>query len=66
MASKTRQPTTTTEYCDECGETQPIEVSISILTENPTGENAAFSREPYRIVECRACGAITKTRMNDV
>jgi len=66
MASKTRQPTTTKEHCDECGKAQPIEVSISILTESPTGENAAFSREPYRIVECRVCGDVTKTRMNDV
>jgi len=65
MAPKTTQ-TTPNEYCDTCGGEQPRDVSISILTESPTGENAEFSREPYRIVECLTCGETTKTRMNDV
>jgi len=66
MASKIRQTTATKEYCDECGKSQPIEVSISILTESPARENAEFSREPYRVVECQVCGETTKTRMNGV
>jgi len=66
MARDRRQPTTTEAYCSTCGDEQPREISIAILTENPAGENAAFSREPYRIVECLGCGATTKPRTNDV
>jgi hypothetical protein len=64
MGRDRRQPTTE-ECCDDCGDEQPCEISLAILTENPTGEYAAFSREPYRITECLDCGATTKTRMND-
>jgi len=68
MASKTQRAATTEteEYCDACEEAQPVAVSITIHTESPARENAAFSREPYRITECLGCGATTKTRMNDV
>jgi hypothetical protein len=65
MASDSRRPGATDEYCTACEKPQPTRVSISILTENPSGKNAAFSREPYRIVECRVCGETTRTRMND-
>ncbi|SEA10603.1 hypothetical protein SAMN04488065_1866 [Haloplanus vescus] len=58
-------PDSTAEHCSACGAEQSLDISVEILTENPAGENAAFSREPYRIVECRVCGTTTKTRMND-
>lgn len=58
-------PETTTGHCTACDTEQRLDVSIAILTESPAGANAAFSREPYRIVECRVCGATTRTRMND-
>ncbi|MFB6101239.1 MAG: hypothetical protein ABEJ73_01580 [Haloplanus sp.] len=66
MASTTRQMPTTEEYCDECGDEQPVEISIAIVTESPLEKHAEFSREPYRITECLNCGATTETRMNDV
>ncbi|WP_435070247.1 hypothetical protein [Haloplanus sp. C73] len=58
-------PETATDHCSACGTEQRLDVSIAILTESPDEANAAFSREPYRIVECRSCGETSKTRMND-
>jgi hypothetical protein len=53
------------EECVECGRERPHDVSIDILTERDREENAEFSREPYRITECRHCGASSRRRMND-
>ena len=53
------------EECSDCGRETPHEVSVQILTESATTENAAFSREPYRVSECQACGATDRTRMNN-
>ncbi|PSQ32735.1 hypothetical protein BRD09_02805 [Halobacteriales archaeon SW_10_68_16] len=54
-----------TEECDECGRTTSHTVSVKILTESSEPENAEYSREPYRISECRDCGAVERTRMNN-
>jgi hypothetical protein len=53
------------EACAECGRETPHAVSVQIQTESDKAENAAFSREPYRVSECRICGATTQTRMNN-
>ncbi|MGB9965526.1 hypothetical protein [Halobacterium sp. CBA1126] len=65
MASKHVQSDGVVEQCSECGREQPHEVSIDILTESNDEQNAEFSREPYRVAECRTCGHTTKTRMNN-
>ncbi|UHH26799.1 DUF7835 family putative zinc beta-ribbon protein [Halobacterium noricense] len=66
MASKNVQSDGITEECTACGREQPHSVTIDILTESDKDENASFSREPYRVAECQACGTTTKTRMNNV
>ncbi|MFB6084910.1 MAG: hypothetical protein ABEJ94_11775 [Halorientalis sp.] len=55
----------TREECEECGRETPHEVSVQILTESATPENAEYSREPYRVSECRVCGERTVLRMNN-
>lgn len=65
MASKNLQSGGIVEECPECDREQPHSVSIDILTESDKAANASFSREPYRVAECRACGTTTKTRMNN-
>jgi uncharacterized Zn finger protein len=54
-----------TEPCPDCERSTPHDVSVEILTESTKPENAEFSREPYRVAECRLCGAVTRTRMNN-
>ena len=54
-----------TEECEECRRETPHEVSVQILTESATPENAEYSREPYRVSECRICGSRTTIRMNN-
>ncbi|PSP21204.1 hypothetical protein BRC61_06430 [Halobacteriales archaeon QH_10_65_19] len=53
------------EDCEQCGRSTPHEVVVEILTESSKTENAEFSREPYRVSECRICGTQTKRRMNN-
>jgi len=53
------------ESCPTCGHDTPHEVSVEILTESTKRENAEFSREPYRVSECRICGTTTRLRMNN-
>ena len=53
------------EACADCGRETPHSVSVQIHTESDKTENAEFSREPYRVSECRICGATTQTRMNN-
>jgi rRNA maturation protein Nop10 len=65
MATTNDALTTMTEACAECGQETPHEVEVRILTESATPTNAEFSREPYRVSECQACGATTRTRMNN-
>lgn len=53
------------EHCDECGSLTPHEVSIELKTESKKRTNREFSREPYRVTECRVCGETASQRMND-
>lgn len=65
MATKGGNLADMTEDCATCGRATPHSVSVEILTESGKRENAAFSREPYRVSECRLCGQTTTTRMNN-
>ncbi|MFB6104040.1 MAG: hypothetical protein ABEJ57_02990 [Halobacteriaceae archaeon] len=53
------------EHCDDCGDLTRHEVHVELRTESADPENAAFSREPYRVATCRRCGHETSTRMNN-
>lgn len=55
----------TAERCTDCGRETPHDVNVEIKTESDKAENAAFSREPYRVSECRICGSTTTIRMNN-
>jgi hypothetical protein len=65
MASKRLGPDGVVETCSLCGDETPHDVRVEIRTESTVEENAAFSREPYRIATCRRCGSETELRMND-
>lgn len=54
-----------TEPCEQCGDETLHDVAVELRTENAETENARFSREPYRVSECRDCGATRTRRMND-
>lgn len=53
------------ERCECCGRETEHQVSVQIRTESSRPENAEFSREPYRVSKCRACGEETTQRMNN-
>jgi len=53
------------ERCGQCARETPHAVAIELRTESTDGQNAAFSREPYRVAECRRCGRTVSRRMND-
>jgi len=53
------------ERCDRCDGETPHDVRLEIRTESARSENAAFSREPYRVTSCRRCGSESSIRMND-
>lgn len=54
-----------TEQCPSCNRETPHDVRIEIRTESNKRENAEYSREPYRVSECRDCGVTTSQRMNN-
>jgi len=54
-----------TEHCDQCQRETPHDVSVQILTESSEPTNSEYSREPYRVSECRICGDETVLRMNN-
>lgn len=54
------------EPCPVCDRETVHEVQIEIRTENELSDNAAFSREPYRVSTCKGCGERTAVRMNNV
>jgi len=56
---------TSREGCSDCGAQTPHAVAVEIRTESDDEENAAFSREPYRVTVCRVCGDETALRMNN-
>lgn len=53
------------EPCEACGHETPHDVRIEIRTESAKRENAQFSREPYRVATCVACGGESALRMNN-
>ncbi|MFB6135296.1 MAG: hypothetical protein ABEJ04_00885 [Halobacteriaceae archaeon] len=53
------------EMCEQCGRETPHEVTVELRTESSKTENAEFSREPYRVTECRVCGSSRSKRMNN-
>ncbi|MFB6197749.1 MAG: hypothetical protein ABEI52_05690, partial [Halobacteriaceae archaeon] len=65
MPIKTHAADGITERCANCEATTVHAVRIELREESDRATNAAFSREPYRVAECTACGEITVTRMND-
>lgn len=65
MATKGGDLADMTEDCTDCGRATPHSVAVKILTESGKRENAEFSREPYRVSECRICGQTSTTRMNN-
>ena len=54
-----------TEACEACRSETPHAVRIEIRTESTKRQNAAFSREPYRVATCQRCGGQTALRMNN-
>ncbi|QSW98953.1 hypothetical protein [Haloterrigena alkaliphila] len=54
-----------TEPCDVCETDTLHEVSIQLITESGSGDNAQYSREPYRVRECARCGNRDSKRMNN-
>ena len=65
MASKTPQADAMTEPCEACGRETPHAVTVELRTESTDDQNAAFSREPYRVSTCRECGDVRAKRMNN-
>ncbi|SDX78521.1 DUF7835 family putative zinc beta-ribbon protein [Halopenitus persicus] len=66
MANPAADPDAARERCPDCREKTPHHVRVEIRTESENPENAAFSREPYRVAVCARCGHETATRMNNV
>ncbi|MFB6361425.1 MAG: hypothetical protein ABEH59_08910 [Halobacteriales archaeon] len=54
-----------TEACEACGRQTPHTVRIEIRTESKQQQNAAYSREPYRVATCDHCGSESALRMNN-
>lgn len=66
MSARHRTLTDTyTEPCTPCGAETPHTVWIEIRTESRRRQNAAYSREPYRVTTCRSCGHTEDQRMNN-
>ena len=65
MATHASNPDRVRRQCSECATRTLHEVTVEIRTESQKAENAQFSREPYRVVTCRECGAESATRMNN-
>lgn len=61
------EPSTTErdEHCEECDQQTPHTVTLQIRTESTDPENAAYSREPYRVRTCCVCGQEQARRMNN-
>ncbi|WP_101297520.1 DUF7835 family putative zinc beta-ribbon protein [Halegenticoccus soli] len=64
MSEKPQRPGLV-ERCEKCRRETEHEVSIEIVTESKKETNAEFSKEPYRISRCTACGHSTRQRMNN-
>lgn len=53
------------ERCDACAQETPHVVRIELRTESEDSNNAAYSREPYRVATCGFCGRTSSQRMNN-
>jgi formate dehydrogenase assembly factor FdhD len=53
------------EVCQDCQDETPHSVSIELRVESDDPENAAFSREPYRVSTCSVCGTESILRLNN-
>lgn len=65
MSGRSRSGDTVTEPCPACSRETPHSVRLELRTESAKPENAAFSREPYRVATCTHCDHTTTTRMNN-
>ncbi|MFB6142583.1 MAG: hypothetical protein ABEJ30_04490 [Halorientalis sp.] len=65
MATDHLDPDAVVEFCPRCDDETAHDVRVEIRTESTAAENAAFSREPYRVATCRRCESETELRMND-
>ncbi len=65
MATKNQGFQAMVELCDNCERETSHDVSVEIRTESKKRENAEFSREPYRVTTCQACGKERSQRMNN-
>ena len=65
MSQSQQTVTELTERCSECDARTPHTVSIELKTESTKRTNRAFSREPYRVTTCLACGETRAQRMNN-
>jgi|AntDeeMinimDraft_5_1070356.scaffolds.fasta_scaffold70456_2 hypothetical protein len=65
MAGQTPDPDEMVEPCANCDQETPHTVTVELRTESADGANASFSREPYRVTECRSCGEAIAQRMSD-
>jgi ribosomal protein L37E len=65
MATPQESINAVTEECERCGFSTKHQVTVEILSESQDGDNAQFSREPYRISECQVCGSTKAIRMNN-
>jgi len=66
MATTGSRSSERSEYCPACDRETAHAVSLQIITESDEVDNAEFSREPYRVTECQACGEMEAVRMNNV
>lgn len=53
------------EHCGICERKTRHVVNVEIRTESGKQQNAQFSREPYRVAKCVACGTENSQRMNN-
>ncbi|SEW25952.1 DUF7835 family putative zinc beta-ribbon protein [Halobacterium jilantaiense] len=53
------------EPCSNCDRETPHSVTVELRTESDGAANPSFSREPYRVTECRRCGEALAQRMSD-
>lgn len=65
MATNQGSLTDVTEFCETCGRRTPHHVRLELVTESTNPENAQFSREPYRVSECKLCDQSVSIRMNN-
>ncbi|MCU4717194.1 DUF7835 family putative zinc beta-ribbon protein [Halapricum hydrolyticum] len=66
MATQAGARTERSEFCEHCGRETVHSITLQLVTESDRSDNAEFSREPYRVTECLACGEQTAVRMNNI